>query len=418
MVWEIRLVPYHKGTHYTVKENLMKKAFSTLLSVFAVLFISFLFVPSSDTYAANGPSTSKFSLSYISVNSEESLESTIIFAAEGYTPSYNQNKGKVEGISYNEKTNTLTLKNASVFNLYVNDMGDDFKIKLSGDNKVYSIKGIVISHSLNMTFIGDGTLTLGMYKDPGITLDAEGKSSFISFEDSVTVNFEHHNDFMSGVSVISTTAKDPIRIGKDLKCLGSVKKEASSYYDFDLNLVQMVTYADKKDKRYGLLKEYTTDYNGTYYDVYLDGKKVEGNFTFDDIMNKGYRIVGKPDGSQNYYLGSVSDFEISPNVKETIAAPKASVKVSDKSAKIKVKKTKDAEGYTVSYIRSYENDMTTEGIVEAITKDFKKPGKKAQTLTVKNLAPGAYMATVTPYKTVKGEKVYGSESNAVYFHIK
>lgn len=208
MVWEIRFLPYHKGTHYTAKENLMKKAFLTLLSVFAVLFISFLFVPSSDTYAANGPSTSKYSLSYISVNSEDTLESTIIFAAEGYTPSYNQNKGKVEGISYNEKTNTLTLKNASVFNLYVNDMGDDFKIKLSGDNKVYCINGSVISHSLNMTFIGDGTLTLGMYKDPGITLDAEGKSSFISFEDSVTVNFEHHNDFISGVSVISTTAKD------------------------------------------------------------------------------------------------------------------------------------------------------------------------------------------------------------------
>lgn len=62
--------------------------------------------------------------------------------------------------------------------------------------------------------------------------------------------------------------------------------------------------------------------------------------------------------------------------------------------------------------------MTTEGIVEAITKDFKKPGKKAQTLTVKDLAPGTYVATVTPYKTVNGEKVYGSESNAVYFEIK
>ena len=103
-------------------------------------------------------------------------------------------------------------------------------------------------------------------------------------------------------------------------------------------------------------------------------------------------------------------FEVGTS-KAAITAPKASVKVSGKTAKFSVKKTKGAEGYEVKITRMYDE-------YNPIEKEIKKSGSAKRTLSVKKLKAGSYYATVIPYKTVKGEKVYGAESKAVYFEIK
>jgi len=393
----------------------MKKTVTNLVSVLAIVLIALLLSPSSNSSAANGPNNGQYSSSYIEVAEDTILQRKLIFAAKGY---FSQNVEKVDGISYNEKNNTLTLKNADYFDLFISDMGDDFKIKLIGENKLYSLNAFAYSQGLSIKFIGDGSLTFDAYMTPALTLDAGRTSATVSFTDSVKIKFNESNDFLEGIHIIESTAQNPIVIGKGLKVLGSVKKIPDPYYEYSSISRGMGYYLEKDKETYvagktNNLTDPTTEYN--LYD--MKGKNL-GTFTYDELMDEGYTFSPSSKNTNMFYLGYFNGCEISPDVKEEIEAPKVSAKVSGSTAKIKVKKTTGAEGYTVNYIRLNEKELKSLDSVPSSAKDFTKSGNKKRTLKLTDLEPGKYIATVAPYKKVNGEKVYGAESEAVFFTIK
>ncbi len=173
----------------------MKKVLSVLL---ATLMFLTLLMPLS-VFAANGP----YPVDWDNMTEEklEELESMSYIAVMDMQV---ENMGYVypkaiadilpvnsKGISYNEKTNTLTLNNFKTNNMLVLcAMGDDFKIKLSGYNEV----GCIVSSDLNwggsVTVTGSGVLVVNKNKTypEAVVLDVTGTGyGFFKIEKSVAV---------------------------------------------------------------------------------------------------------------------------------------------------------------------------------------------------------------------------------------
>ena len=83
---------------------------------------------------ANGPCSEEYPPAYVGLFSEST--SKYIFS------NFSQDKvEKVNGVTYDKKTNTLTLNNVKMqaYNLVTNVMGDDFKVVVKGENQLRAI---------------------------------------------------------------------------------------------------------------------------------------------------------------------------------------------------------------------------------------------------------------------------------------
>ena len=119
----------------------------------------------------------------------------IIFYGENenvqiYTANKNIKTGTIKGVSYDRKTNTLTLNNVSkLYGISANMMGEDFKIAVKGTN---SLMGIMVwgdGYGSNLTITGDGTLILNKDKkvDAAIDVRAESTKGLLKIEKNVTL---------------------------------------------------------------------------------------------------------------------------------------------------------------------------------------------------------------------------------------
>ena len=91
---------------------------------------------------------------------------------------------KLTGYPTIRQSNTLTLnqyKNADNY-IATNMMGDDFKIRLIGENEISSIVAYGDAWGGSVTICGDGSLTVNPKKqeDYGVRLYAEGTASVLS----------------------------------------------------------------------------------------------------------------------------------------------------------------------------------------------------------------------------------------------
>ncbi|MBR5369655.1 MAG: hypothetical protein IK138_10345 [Lachnospiraceae bacterium] len=381
----------------------MRKAikYSVMLALFAL--VAFVLAPSKDASAGNGPSTVFEDNAYLIINPTPDSPNVFLYAGELMT-SYGAEVGTVDGAKYDLKTNTLTLKNADLYHIDTNVMGDDFKIKLVGDNTVGSIRSWGYYYGGNVTFSGKGTLTLTGDSSP-LLIQAENSDSAFYFTDSVSVKITNADALP--VAVIASQAKNGVNASKKLTTLYSEKVQPTicANYDDDGNVYQMF----KKDGvAYRAYVLQSPDNKTTITVCDEAGTLIADNLSFNDLMKAGYRVADN--GIKSFFYGYNGQFEVGTS-KAAITAPKASVKVSGSTAKFTVKKTKGAEGYEVKITRMYDE-------YNPIEKEIKKSGSAKRTLSVKKLNAGSYYATVVPYKTVDGEKVYGAESKAVYFEIK
>mgnify|MGYP004533636013 FL=1 len=105
----------------------------------------------------------------------------IIFYGENenvqiYTANKNIKTGTIKGVSYDRKTNTLTLNNVSkLYGISANMMGEDFKIAVKGTN---SLMGIMVwgdGYGSNLTITGDGTLILNKDKKVDAAIDVRAE---------------------------------------------------------------------------------------------------------------------------------------------------------------------------------------------------------------------------------------------------
>ena len=159
----------------------MKKTKKILLVV--MLMLAFIINTSAVVFAANnGPA--KVPYAFINV-SEEAAD----FGGRVYE-NYETYNDLVEGVTYDKDSNTLTLENVDGKNIIgINMMGDDFKLKVVGENNITAIVVWGDAYSANLTITGDGTLNVNKDKtfESAIRVIAEGTDPVITIDKTVNV---------------------------------------------------------------------------------------------------------------------------------------------------------------------------------------------------------------------------------------
>lgn len=169
-----------KFNRKSTRRSRSKAAAIALTTVMALSATVVFTVPKAE--AANGPcDEGDWAYAYIAVGNSETKDN--IFSSQG--------SNAIDGVSYDKASNTLTLnqyKNADNY-IATNMMGDDFKIRLIGENEISSIVAYGDAWGGSVTICGDGSLTVNPKKqeDYGVRLYAEGTASVLSVENTCNV---------------------------------------------------------------------------------------------------------------------------------------------------------------------------------------------------------------------------------------
>ena len=145
--------------------------------------------------AANGPNTGEYSAAYISIYNRGGTNTNHFVYVTG-----SQKAETVKGAVYDKKTNTLTLTNYKhpTMSIEANEMGDDFKIKLVGDNQIKSLIVWGYGYGGSVEILGDGTLTINKNKGKncGITMQPEGTKAVLKVSGKAVVDVYAGTDKM------------------------------------------------------------------------------------------------------------------------------------------------------------------------------------------------------------------------------
>lgn len=145
--------------------------------------------------AANGPNTGEYSAAYINIYNRGGTNTNHFVYVTG-----SQKAETVKGAVYDKKTNTLTLTNYKhpTMSIEANEMGDDFKIKLVGDNQIKSLIVWGYGYGGSVEILGDGTLTINKNKEKncGITMQPEGTKAVLKVSGKAVVDVYAGTDKM------------------------------------------------------------------------------------------------------------------------------------------------------------------------------------------------------------------------------
>lgn len=145
--------------------------------------------------AANGPNTGEYSAAYINIYNRGGTNINHFVYVTG-----SQKAETVKGAVYDKKTNTLTLTNYKhpTMSIEANEMGDDFKIKLVGDNQIKSLIVWGYGYGGSVEILGDGTLTINKNKGKncGITMQPEGTKAVLKVSGKAVVDVYAGTDKM------------------------------------------------------------------------------------------------------------------------------------------------------------------------------------------------------------------------------
>lgn len=145
--------------------------------------------------AANGPNTGEYSAAYINIYNRGGTNTNHFVYVTG-----SQKAETVKGAVYDKKTNTLTLTNYKhpTMSIEANEMGDDFKIKLVGDNQIKSLIVWGYGYGGSVEILGDGTLTINKNKGEncGITMQPEGTKAVLKVSGKAVVDVYAGTDKM------------------------------------------------------------------------------------------------------------------------------------------------------------------------------------------------------------------------------
>ena len=135
-------------------------------------------------FAANGPSSGDYSSAYLRLGNSE----------DGYQTLF-ANSGQIDDVSgavYDKASNTVTLTNYNnpTNILVANEMGDDLKLKLVGDNHISSLVVYGFGWGGNLEITGDGSLTINENKTSqtaAIRFMAEGTQGLLKVGSNASV---------------------------------------------------------------------------------------------------------------------------------------------------------------------------------------------------------------------------------------
>lgn len=204
----------------------MKKILSVLM---ATLMFLTLLMPLS-VFAENGP----YPMDWWENSDEEDIGDITNIAAIGVVDYDTFDMGYVypafmaeimpvqeKGMSYDEKSNTLTLDNFKTEKiLTITSMGDDFKINVKGYNEVGSIISSTMSWGCSITVTGNGALVVNKNKTypSAVEMDVSGTGyGFFKTEKTVATKFFGNIDTeiseaLPTISVYGTKEADPSKV--------------------------------------------------------------------------------------------------------------------------------------------------------------------------------------------------------------
>ena len=313
--------------------------------------------------------------------------------------SEHEETSKVEGLSYNKATNTLTMNNFEGPRLDVNEMGDDFTIKLVGTNTITQLQAWGFGYSGSVKLTGSGTLNINNSNDCGIELLSEVSKSQLYIDKDVKLNISCGGN---AIHVSESTHSTPIAFASGVAASKGKITTVSSYKPAQCEFT--CTYGCKK--------------NGKNYGWFVNlGDTVvvhdEENNMVDIIPLKGITVPAKAVEKAGYtvkytktkiYFSGIAEKKLSIS-KGKVSVAKASIKSltgAKKAFTVKVNKVSGAKGYQLRY-------ATNSKMSRAKTSSFTSTSKKISGLKAKT----NYYVQVRAYKAdSKGKKIYGAWSAA------
>ncbi len=196
-----------------------------------------------------------------------------------------------KAISYDEKTNTLTLNNyKSNMMLMLSAMGDDFKIKVNGYNELGCIGSLDFNWGGSITVTGNGSLVVNKNKTypAAVSMDVSSTGyGFFKTEKSVAVKLFGNVDTELGeaeptIYVSGSKEADSskvIMLNGDVKVSEASKNEAYDYVEYVQTEVLWV------DEYYGYGDFYTTEKEG------YNGKLYIGEESYEEGLYFMYEVV-------------------------------------------------------------------------------------------------------------------------------
>lgn len=182
--------------------RISKKAITLLLAMMIILVMPMKVKAASTKGPSNGSC-------YIKVIKSEDDSTDVFF------PQLVQNGGKVKkvsGLSYDKKTNTLTIKNMNKpkWSLDINEMGSDFKLKVVGTNHLARIRVWGFGYAGCMEMTGSGTLTLNKSQtnEYAITMMAEQSQAVLKVGKKVKLTAYAGKDTKESIAIFDSTVKD------------------------------------------------------------------------------------------------------------------------------------------------------------------------------------------------------------------
>ena len=173
-----------------MKKNLL------IITVFTLILVATIVFNPAKVFAQNGPSDE-----YCYIVFYNDKGSNFV-----YRPNEVNNSVQA-GATYDKSTNTLTLNNLNERNLSleVNEMGDDFKIKLVGSNSLRFIQGWGFGYGGSIKITGNGSLDVHAEDlERAILIEAESAACKLEIDSTATVNLYAQS---SVISIYYTTVE-------------------------------------------------------------------------------------------------------------------------------------------------------------------------------------------------------------------
>lgn len=310
----------------------MKRWKKMMAFCFAFLMAFVMF--GSSVEAANGPNEQDWSSAYIVIDDGSANPKQLYNANKSVTIS------TVKNIRYDKKTNTLTLNGyqEAEKRIVANEMGDDFKVKVVGNNQIQGEPIFLMAEEANAQFKVKQGVTLKVYRDN-------------KFPSSIVVSY-------------SAAAKDGIVFeGNDTlnqKVQKTSQKEAKRMTAAVYELADFIPCTPKDDSVtgiYGALRQAGSSDDEPYYNIY----KIQE--VFPEIG-----IASMQDEAGNYFWSS--DFNINTNGQKRKAY---TTHVTSYSLMMLNKKT--SSGTVSDYVAYFDYDQQKNEEVCSIYKIRKKDNK-------------------------------------------
>ena len=242
--------------------------------VAAVSLLVGIYMGGAVVHAANGPNKAATSAAYVQVgNRTDGYKMLYSYAGESKVVT-------VEGAVYDAATNTLTLTNFNKpeYIISANEMGDDFKIVVVGENHVQQITVWGFGYGGSLEIDGDGKLIVNenlRYENDAIKVLAEASASRLTIKQTVSLSvYLSKSDIIMGVydstlesdAFVLESAAAAKKYKVDIK-KNQTNKIVEAYTTTLLRQYNIVNNANDPNNRYGLVK-YTQNTGGMLYEVY------------------------------------------------------------------------------------------------------------------------------------------------------